>query len=111
MVVEAYLTQCFVFSGQSQLLLKPKSTAEVSGILKYCNERRLSVCPQGGNTGLVFGSVPIYDEIILSTSAMDQIIDLDEFTGTIGVGSIGNDISYVGTKAAATFNDMSFISR
>ncbi len=35
---------------------------------RYCNERNLAVCPQGGNTGLVGGSVPVFDEIILSTS-------------------------------------------
>ena len=32
-------------------------------ILKYCNERVLAVVPQGGNTGLVGGSVPVSDEI------------------------------------------------
>jgi FAD/FMN-containing dehydrogenase len=39
----------------------------VSAILKYCNEKKLAVVPQGGNTGLVGGSVPVFDEIVLST--------------------------------------------
>ena len=63
--------------GQSRLVLLPKSTQEVSSILKYCNEKRLAVCPQGGRTGLVGGSVPIFDEIIVSTQLMDKIISLD----------------------------------
>lgn len=42
-------------------MLCPKNTEEVSKILKYCNERRLAIVPQGGNTGLVGGSVPIFD--------------------------------------------------
>ena len=33
--------------GCSSLLLKPKTTEEVSKILRYCNERNLAVCPQG----------------------------------------------------------------
>jgi FAD/FMN-containing dehydrogenase len=33
------------FVGQSQLLLQPKSTEEVSAILKHCNDRRLAVVP------------------------------------------------------------------
>ena len=48
-------------------MLKPHTTADVSAILKYCNERKLAVVPQGGRTGLVGGSVPVHDEVILST--------------------------------------------
>ena len=33
----------------------------------------IAVVPQGGNTGLVGGSVPVFDEIILSTSLMNKI--------------------------------------
>ncbi|KAF5198320.1 D-2-hydroxyglutarate dehydrogenase protein, partial [Thalictrum thalictroides] len=43
------------YKGFSKLLLQPKSTQEVSEILKYCNSRRLAVVPQGGNTGFVSG--------------------------------------------------------
>ncbi|XP_022751413.1 D-2-hydroxyglutarate dehydrogenase, mitochondrial-like isoform X2 [Durio zibethinus] len=50
------------YKGSSKLLLQPRSTEEVSQILKYCNSRCLAVVPQGGNTGLVGGSVPVFDE-------------------------------------------------
>lgn len=33
--------------GASSVLLKPKTTEEVSAILSYCNQHRLAVCPQG----------------------------------------------------------------
>ncbi|XP_013178063.1 PREDICTED: D-2-hydroxyglutarate dehydrogenase, mitochondrial [Papilio xuthus] len=69
--------------GQSKLVLKPKSTEEVSRILRYCNEKRLAVCPQGGNTGLVGGSVPVFDEIVLSFMLMNKIISLDELSGAL----------------------------
>lgn len=36
----------------------------MSEILKYCNARHLPVVPQGGNTGLVGGSVPVFDEVM-----------------------------------------------
>jgi FAD/FMN-containing dehydrogenase len=55
----------------------------VSSILKYCNEHKIGVVPQGGNTGLVGGSVPTHhEEIILSTEAMNQI---DSFDSTSGI--------------------------
>lgn len=69
--------------GYSQTLLKPKTTDEVSAILRHCNERKLAVCPQGGNTGLVGGSVPVFDEIVLSTQLMDQIEHIDQVSGIL----------------------------
>ncbi|KTG45569.1 hypothetical protein cypCar_00015720 [Cyprinus carpio] len=69
--------------GNSEVLLRPKTTEEVSQILRYCNERNLAVCPQGGNTGLVGGSVPVFDEIILSTSLMKQVITFDNISGIL----------------------------
>ncbi|KAG2640442.1 probable D-2-hydroxyglutarate dehydrogenase, mitochondrial isoform X3 [Panicum virgatum] len=71
------------YKGASQLLLLPKSTKEVSKILSYCNTRRLAVVPQGGNTGLVGGSVPVYDEVIVSLAGMDKIISFDNVNGIL----------------------------
>lgn len=67
--------------GASKLVLKPTSTEEVCAILKYCNEQRLAVCPQSGNTGLVGGSNPIFDEIVISLKLMNKILDTNELTG------------------------------
>lgn len=69
--------------GCSQVLLKPRSTEEVSHILRHCHERNLAVSPQGGNTGMVGGSVPVFDEIILSTALMNQVISFHELSGTL----------------------------
>lgn len=62
-------------------MLQPKSTEEVSALLKYCNDRNIAVCPQGGNTGLVGGSVPVFDEVVLSLGQMNNILSIDELTG------------------------------
>lgn len=63
--------------GQGQVVLKPKTTNEVSQILRFCSQNHLAVCPQGGNTGLVGGSVPVFDEVIVNTSLMNKIESLD----------------------------------
>jgi FAD/FMN-containing dehydrogenase len=55
------------------LALRPKNSAEVSAIMRYCNERLLAVVPQGGNTGLVGGSVPVFDEVVLSLNRMNKV--------------------------------------
>jgi (R)-2-hydroxyglutarate---pyruvate transhydrogenase len=69
------------YRGHSKLVLKPGSTEEVSKILKYCNDNMLAVVPQGGNTGLVGGSVPVFDEIVISLQRMNNIRSFDEVSG------------------------------
>ncbi|KAJ0963156.1 hypothetical protein J5N97_028278 [Dioscorea zingiberensis] len=71
------------YKGSSQLLLLPKDTEEVSKILHYCNSRKLAVVPQGGNTGLVGGSVPVFDEVIVNVGSMNKIISLDKVSGIL----------------------------
>ena len=73
------------YKGHTKLVLKPGSTEEVSKILKYCNDKMLAVVPQGGNSGLVGGSVPVYDEIVISMSRMNGIRSFDEVSGTLVV--------------------------
>ncbi|KOB66588.1 Uncharacterized protein OBRU01_21002 [Operophtera brumata] len=79
--------------GQSKVVLKPKTTQEVSEILKYCNERRLAVCPQGGNTGLVGGSVPVFDEITLDNYVRDRNLIMPLDLGAKGTCHIGGNAS------------------
>ena len=54
-------------------MLKPKTTEELADIVGHCVIHKLAICPQGGNTGLVGGSVPVFDEVIISTALMDKV--------------------------------------
>lgn len=71
------------YKGHTKLVLKPGSTEQVSKILKYCNENMLAVVPQGGNSGLVGGSVPVFDEIVINMSRMNTIRSFDETSGAL----------------------------
>jgi FAD/FMN-containing dehydrogenase len=73
------------YRGHSKLVLKPGSTEEVSKVLKYCNDNMLAVVPQGGNSGLVGGSVPVFDEIVINMSRMNQIRSFDDVSGSLVV--------------------------
>lgn len=73
------------WEGRSKCVLKPASTAEVSSVLKHCNERGLAVVPQSGNTGLVGGSVPVHDEVVLSSLRMNKVEALDKRSGIVTV--------------------------
>lgn len=71
------------YRGQTRLVLKPESTEQVSKILKYCNDNMLPVNPQGGNTGLVGGSVPVFDEIVVNLGRMNKIHSFDDVSGIL----------------------------
>ena len=69
------------YHGGSSTVLRPQSTEQVSKIMKWCHERRIGVVPQGGNTGLVGGSVPLKDELILSLNNMSKVRSFDPVSG------------------------------
>ena len=71
--------------GNAPLVLTPHSDQQLSQILKYCNSQGIAVVPQGGNTGLVGGSVPVYDEIIVSLKKMDRILNFDPISAVLSV--------------------------
>jgi len=70
------------------VLVKPKSTEEISQILKLANKEKIPVYPRGGGTGLVGGCVPTKDGIILSFERMDNIeIDKDNLMAIAEAGA------------------------
>lgn len=71
------------YRGHTRLILRPQTKEEVSMVLKYCDEKKLAVVPQGGNTGLVGGSIPVFDEIVINTSRMNKIRSFDEMSGVL----------------------------
>ena len=71
------------YRGHTKVVLKPKSTEEVSKVLKYCNDNMLAVVPQGGNSGLVGGSVPVFDEVVINLGRMNKIRSFDDVAGIL----------------------------
>src|SRR5271154_4296065 len=72
-----------MFEGHTPAVLRPASVAEVSAIVKLANETATPLVPQGGNTGLVGGQIPLHDEIVLSLNRMDRIREIDPTSNTI----------------------------
>lgn len=71
------------YHGKSTTVLRPRTTEEVSNIVKRCYDRRIGVVPQGGNTGLVGGGVPVKDELILSLGSMNRVRSFDPVSGVL----------------------------
>ena len=96
-----------LFRGKTPLVLFPRTTTEVSHILAVCNETETAVVPQGGNTGLVGGSVPFEtgDEIVVTLSRMNRIraLSSDNNTVTVEAGCILGDIQTAARDADRLF--------
>ena len=58
------------------VVVKPGTTEEISSILKFANEWRVPVFPRGGGTGLVAGSIPTEDGVVLSLERMNKVIEV-----------------------------------
>ena len=60
------------------VVLRPRSTDEVSAIMRICHEHRIPVTPRGAGTGLSGGALPNLGGVLLSTERMNSIIRIDE---------------------------------
>ncbi|MGD0391788.1 MAG: FAD-binding oxidoreductase [Acidimicrobiales bacterium] len=71
------------FGGRSAAVVRPGSTEEVAGVVLACRELGVPLVPQGGNTGLVGGSVPLHDEVVLSLRRLQVLEPIDSLSGQI----------------------------
>jgi FAD/FMN-containing dehydrogenase len=71
------------FGGPSLVVIRPADSGEVAKVLAICSRFRVAVVPQGGNTGLVGGSVPRNGEAVLSLGRLNRILSCDATEGLI----------------------------
>ncbi len=90
------------FTGRARAVLRPGSTAEVAALVSLCAEFKVPVVPQGGNTGLVLGSVPDQsgNAVVLSLTRMNRILGIDTINNTMTVEA-GAILQQVQEAAAA----------
>ena len=75
-----------IYNGVAGAIVKPKSTKEVSNIIKYSYEKNISCIPQGGNTGLVGGQIPFSkNHIVISLERLSKIREINNINQSITV--------------------------
>ena len=75
------------FTGHAPAVLRPGGTAEVAALLGLCADAGVAVVPQGGNTGLVGGGVPLHGEVVLSLARLDRLGPVDLDAGQVSAGA------------------------
>ena len=61
-----------------EVVVRPRTTLEVSRVMQLCNEEKIHVTPRGAGTGLSGGALPHLGGVLLSTDRMNSILKIDE---------------------------------
>ena len=75
------------FTGTTPAVVRPDTTAEVVAVVLACAAHGATMVPQGGNTGLVGGGVPLHHEVVLSTSRLINRGPVDNLSAQVTVGA------------------------
>jgi FAD/FMN-containing dehydrogenase len=93
--------------GRALAVVSPCNTAEVAAVIQACAVHGVSVVPQGGNTGLVVGSVPddSGEQVLLSTTRLNRVRELDAANRTLTVeaGCVLQTVQDVAREAGFLF--------
>lgn len=74
-------------TGSALAVLRPENADQVAKLVRLCFEYKVPIVPQGGNTGLVLGSIPDQsgNAVILSLQRLNRIRNIDTANSTITV--------------------------
>jgi FAD/FMN-containing dehydrogenase len=93
--------------GKALAVVRPGSTQEVAAVVKACAQAGVSIVPQGGNTGLVVGSIPDESgtQVLLSLQRMNAVraVDGDNLTITVEAGCVLQNLQQAAEKAGFLF--------
>jgi FAD/FMN-containing dehydrogenase len=84
--LQPYLTdQRRLYHGRALAVALPRTVAEVTHLLAFCNDHRIGVVPQGGNTGYCGGATPDESgaQIVVSLSRLNRIRHIDALNYSI----------------------------
>jgi FAD/FMN-containing dehydrogenase len=75
------------YRGRTPAIVRPGTVDEVAAVLAVCDAAGVPVVPQGGNTGLVGGGVPLAGEVVLSLRRLERLGPVDQVTRQVTAGS------------------------
>ena len=95
------------FAGKALAVARPGSTAEVAQVVRLCAGHGASIVAQGGNTGLVGGSVPDASgaQVVLSLARLDRVrgIDAANLAMTVEAGCVLQRVQEAAAGAGLLF--------
>ena len=95
LITYSYDATSDVMTEMPDVVVLPKSTEEISQIIKLANDTNTPIYPRGSGTNLSGGAIPVKKGIVLCTQLMNKIIeiDTDNLTATVEPGVVVNDLN------------------
>lgn len=92
-----YAKDAGVYRGNPTLVVMVDNAAEVASVVKVARRHRVPVIARGAGTGLSAGAVPEVGGVVMVTTRMNSIedIDVENRTAWVGPGVINLDLSHV----------------
>jgi FAD/FMN-containing dehydrogenase len=75
------------WSGATPAVVRPGSAEEVAELVRLARQHGVALVPQGGNTGLVGGGVPLAGEVVLSLRRLADVGPVDRLAAQVTVGA------------------------
>lgn len=90
---------------EPDVVVFPTSAQEISEVLKLANKERIPVTPRGAGTNVSGGSIPIKGGIVLCTTKMNKILNIDKenLTATVEPGVVLMDFTLALAKEGLFF--------
>lgn len=77
------------YTGSAIAILFPENTPQIVAIIKYCQQQKIAITPQGGNTSTCGAAIPLANhtapQIIINLSRMNKVIEVDKVNSSITV--------------------------
>ncbi len=73
-----YSSDATYHNAMPDVVVIPEEKREIIQVLRFANSERIPVTPRGAGTGLSGGALPVRGGIVLATTRLNRIIDIDE---------------------------------
>lgn len=92
------------YEGRADVVVQPASVAGVQALMRFCAEHKITVTPQGGNTGLCGAAVPD-GGVLLNLSRLNRIreLNLADNAITVDAGAVLQTVQQAAAEAGRLF--------
>src|SRR5947199_1676718 len=93
--LDLYARDASILSGHAEVVCFPLSAEEVQACVRVCRDHGRPFVPRGSGTGLAGGAVPVGDPVVIVTTKMTRIVevDADERVAWVEPGVLNLDLS------------------
>ncbi len=81
----------------------PRSTAEVSAVMRFCHEQGVKVVPRGAGTSLSGGAIPQEDAVVIGIAKMNRVLEIDYANRVARVEAGVTNLAVTGAVAPDNF--------